>query len=67
MPNNTVFQPYEEYLHFIRKNKFLVCPKMGKSFGEIVDNFVVGGDETNLTADADGGLIIVGATEDKNH
>jgi hypothetical protein len=37
-----------------------VCNKTGKSFGEFIDHFILGGDETNLIADADGDLRIVG-------
>ena len=37
-----------------------VCNKTGKSFGELIDHFILGGDETNLIADADGEVRIVG-------
>ena len=40
---------------------------MGKLFGEAKDNFSVGEDETNLIADADGKLRIVGAAEKNKH
>jgi hypothetical protein len=33
-----------------------VCNKTGKSFGEFIDHFILGRDETNLIADADGDL-----------
>ncbi len=37
-----------------------MCNKTGKSFGELIDHFILGGNETNLIADADGDLRIVG-------
>jgi hypothetical protein len=37
-----------------------VCNKTRKSFGELIDHFILGDDETNLIADADGDLRIVG-------
>ena len=53
---------YEEYLQFIWKNNIGVFPNTGKSFGEFIDNVLVGGYERNLILDADSELIIVVAT-----
>jgi hypothetical protein len=44
-----------------------VCNKTGKSFGELIDHFILGGDETNLIADDDGDLRIVGEKGKKKH
>ena len=44
-----------------------MCNKTGKSFGELTDRFILGGDNTNLIADADGDLRIVGEKEKKKH
>ena len=33
----------------------------------VINNFLVGGDKTNLIADADDDLRIVGAAENNNH
>jgi hypothetical protein len=44
-----------------------VCDKTGKSFGELIDHFIIGGNETDLIADADGDLRIVGEKGKKKH
>ena len=44
-----------------------MCNKTGKSFGELINHFILGGDETNLIADADGDLRIVGEKGKKKH
>jgi hypothetical protein len=62
------FKLYEKALCFLRtKNTVGVCNKTGKSFGELIDHFILGGDETNLIADADGDLRIVGEKGKKKH
>lgn len=40
---------------------------MGKSFGELIENFLIGGNKTSLIADADGDLRIVGEFGQKKH
>ena len=54
------FMQYEEGLNFLREKNKRVCRKTGKHFGELIEHFVIGGDETNLIADADGDLKIIG-------
>jgi hypothetical protein len=44
-----------------------VCNKTRKSFGELIDHFIIGSNETNLIADADGDLRIVGEKGKKKH
>ena len=44
---------------FFLKNNTGVFPKKGKLFGEVIDNFVIGGYEKHLIADAYGEYIIV--------
>ena len=54
------FTRYEEGLKFLREKNTGVCRKTGKHFGELIVHFVIGGDETNLIADVDGDLKIIG-------
>jgi hypothetical protein len=61
------FKLYEKALCFLRTKNTGVCNKTGKSFGELIDHFILGGDETNLIADADGELRIVGEKGKKKH
>ena len=42
-------------------------PEDGQNFGELIDYFIVGGDETNMQADADGSLKILGQVGVKKH
>ncbi len=44
-----------------------MCNKTGKLFGELIDHFILGSNETNLIADADGDLRIVGEKGKKKH
>jgi hypothetical protein len=44
-----------------------VCNATGKSFGELIDHFIVGGNEMNLIAKANGELKIVGEKGKKKH
>ena len=60
------FTNYEKGLRFLREKNTGVCRKTGKTFGELINHFVVGGDETCLMADADG-IKIVGEVGRKKH
>ncbi len=44
-----------------------VCNKIDKSFGEVIEYFILGGNETCLIADADRDLRIVGERGKKKH
>ena len=61
------FKLYEKALFFLRTKNTGVCNKTGKSFVELIDHFILGSDETNLIADADGKLRIVGEKGKKKH
>jgi hypothetical protein len=61
------FKLYEKALCFLRTKNTGVCNKTGKSFGDLINHFILGGDETNLIADADGELRIVGEKGKKKH
>ena len=68
LPNNTVGSKLmKKVLSFFQNNNTGVCPNAGKSFGEVIDNFVVGGNETSLIAGAYGQLRILSATEKNNN
>jgi hypothetical protein len=43
------------------------CNLTGKSFGELIEHFVVGGDDACLMADSNGNLRIVGAVGTRKH
>ena len=43
------------------------CKKTGKSFGEVIEHFVVGGNEAYLLADAYGDLKVVGTAGNRKH
>ncbi len=58
---------YEKALCFLQAKNTGVCNKLGKSFGELIGHFILGGNETNLIADADGELRIVGEKGKKKH
>jgi hypothetical protein len=61
------FKLYEKALCFLRTKNTGVCNKTGKSFGELIDHFILGSNEMNLIADADGDLRIVGEKGKKKH
>ncbi len=61
------FKLYEKALCFLQTKKTGVCNKTGKSFGELIDHFILSGNETNLITDADGDLRIVGEKGKKKH
>ena len=44
-----------------------VCNKTGKSFGELIDHFVVGADEACLMTDHHGNMKIIGSSDKKKH
>lgn len=44
-----------------------LCQKSGKTFGELIDHFVIGADEACLLADAHGSVKILGAADKKKH
>ena len=54
-------------LDFLRKHNTGLCNLTGKTFGELIDYFVIGADEACLMADAHGNLRIVGAADKKKH
>ena len=57
----------EEGLNFLREHSTGSCKKSGKTFGEVIDHFIVGYDEANMTANADGSVRIVGEFGRKKH
>ena len=61
------FTLYSKALAFLREKNTGVCRVTNKSFGEVIEYFILGGDETNLIADADGELRIVGEKGKKKH
>ena len=58
---------YRKALDFLRKHNTGVCQKTGKSFGEIIDHFVVGANEACLMTDNHGNFRIIGAADKKKH
>ena len=54
------FKKYQEGLKFLREKNAGRCRKSGRHFGEVIQHFIIGGDETCLMADVDGDVNIVG-------
>ena len=50
----------------IRKTNVGVCKNTGKTFGELMQNILMGLDKSCIMADAGGNIRIIGDT-DKNH
>ena len=51
---------YEQALDLLRELNAGVCQKTGKTFGELIANFIVAGDETGLSG-MEGAVRIVGS------
>ena len=49
---------FDEGIKFLREQNTGLCKLTGKQFGEVMKHFIVGGDESNFLADADGNLKI---------
>ena len=47
-------------MKFLREKNAGRCRKSGRHFGEVIQHFIIGGDETCLMADADGDVKIIG-------
>ena len=54
------FKKYQEGLKFICKKNTVRCSKLERHYGEVIQQFIISGDETCLMADADRGVKIVG-------
>ena len=61
------FKQYEDALNFLRQKNTGVCPRTGKTFGELIPYFIVGGDESGFIANADGTVRIVGDRSKSKH
>ena len=57
----------EKAIGILREKNKGVCNVTGKSFGELIEHFIIGGDETNLICDADGDMKIIGEFGRKKH
>ena len=45
--------------YILRNNKTGVCIRMVKSFGELIEHFIIGGDKTCLISEADRSIKII--------
>ena len=61
------FKTYNEALARLRRKNVGVCQKTGKSFGELMHHFIIGGDETCMMGDADGEGKIHGEVGKRKH
>jgi hypothetical protein len=61
------FKQYEDALNFLRQKNTGVCRRTGKTFGELIAYFIVGGDESGFIANADGTVRIVGDRSKSKH
>ena len=57
---------YEQALNLLRARNTGVCKETGKTFGEVIHHFIIGGDETGMSG-SDGNVEIVGSVEKKKH
>ena len=60
------YRTYELALDLLRERNTGVCQKTGKTFGELIANFIVGGDETGLSG-MEGAVSIVGSRGKSKH
>lgn len=61
------FNQYEDALNFMRQNNTGRCRRTGKTFGELIIHFIVGGDESGFIANADGVIRVVGDRSKSKH
>lgn len=61
------FRNYDRALRFLREKNTGLCKRTGKTFGELIDYFIVGGDETCMMSDSNGDLKIKGEAGRKKH
>jgi hypothetical protein len=58
---------YESALNELRRRNTGVCKVTGKSFGELIHHFIVGGDETCFMASAQGTVKVVASVSKTKH
>ena len=58
---------YEGTLNELRRLNTGTCRKTGKVFGELIQHFIIGGDETCLMACASGEVRVIGSTGKRKH
>ena len=57
---------YESSLNLLRERNTGVSKKSGKSFGEVMHHFIIGGDETCFMASVNGDCRVIGSRNKKN-
>ena len=57
---------YESCLDLLKKRNTGVCKKSGKSFGEVMHHFIIGGDESCFMASVNGDFRVIGLRNKKN-
>ena len=58
---------YENCLNILRNKNVGKCKKSGKSFGEVIQHFIIGGDESNFMASHNGDAYVIGSVGKKKH
>ena len=53
------FKTYGEGVDYLRRMNTGTCNKTGKTFGEVIEHFIIGGDETGFQA-SDGEVYVIG-------
>ena len=61
--NKTIEHAYSE----LRKLNTGVCKKSGNTFGEVIQHFIIGGDESCFMASANGDCRVIGSVGKKKH
>ena len=60
------FKTYGEGVNYLRRMNTGTCKKTGKTFGEVIQHFIIGGDETCFMA-SDGEVCVIGEKGVKKH
>lgn len=61
------FKLYQKGLQLLREKNTGVCRVTGKTFGELIHHFIIGGDETCFLANGDGDLCVIGDAKKRRH
>ena len=61
------FKTVDQAFKFLRENNTGLCRRTGLTFGEVMEHFIISGDETNLIANADGEMKTIGEFGRRKH
>ena len=61
------FKTVDQAFKFLRENNTGLCRRTGLTFGEVMEHFIISGDETNLIANPDGEMKTIGEFGRRKH